>query len=106
KRTGTADKFQSKDTSRENTLFKKKVGRMKGFPISYLIAAINSKVLSDSSQFLVNGTSYKGLVDVTLSTDARLGIASMNEELRAYGLEIVEKTREVDMLLIRDTVDM
>ncbi|MGE7283733.1 hypothetical protein [Pedobacter suwonensis] len=49
---------------------------------------------------IVNETGYSGKIDIKLSN--RRDIVKVRKELRGYGLDFVEKTINLDMLVIRD----
>ncbi|MFD2965730.1 MULTISPECIES: TlpA family protein disulfide reductase [Olivibacter] len=91
------------DSLKMNTFFKSKPGdavRLKGYPIKYLVAGINSFVFGRSDDLLVDATGIKGPVDLTLQLEPG-NVERLIAQLKCYNLTLTKEEIETDVFVIR-----
>ncbi|MDX3912722.1 MAG: TlpA disulfide reductase family protein [Pseudosphingobacterium sp.] len=91
------------DSLKMNTFFKNKPGdavRLKGYPIKYLVAGINSFVFGRSDDLLVDATGIKGPVDLTLQLEPG-NVERLIAQLKCYNLTLTKEEIETDVFVIR-----
>jgi hypothetical protein len=74
-------------------------------PFEVLVANIRNRcVYHNYPKPFVDGTGYKGNIDIQVNREAfdTLQLPALREELRSYGLDLVEKDWLVDVLVIRE----
>ncbi len=99
-RTSGADKIQSKSVERVAELTA--VGcNLKNVSIGHLIMKLNEFYMQTFPTPIVDGTEYKGAVDLSLS--ANMGdMAMLNMALQKYDLQFIEKDQQMEMIVIKD----
>lgn len=99
-RTSTADKLVSRGSS-PMADFSSQGCRIVNRNLDVFTGRLGMLYLQRSDLPVINGTGYTGKVDIELIAD--LGnVASINQALKAYDLQLVEAEREIDMLIISD----
>lgn len=102
-RTSPADKLRSKGGT-ELTRFDVTGCLMQNMYLQRFISQLETKYLQLSTMPFVNETNYLERVDMTIN--APLGnIKAINIELAKYDLQFIEAEREVDMMIIYDSVN-
>jgi thiol-disulfide isomerase/thioredoxin len=99
-RTGTDDKLQSGggETTVAISPYKAELHNAR---LSQLMMRLERQYLQNSQLPVVDATKYTGRVD--LSLEARLyDVADLNRALAPYGLAFIQKTAEVEVLVISD----
>lgn len=74
---------------------------MKNTGINMLTSQLSVLFLQFLPMPIVNDTGYRGKVDLELNADLS-DVNSINSELKKYDLRLVEKDKEVEVLVIRD----
>ena len=97
-RTGSTDKIRSKGAKPENSLFFKSPARLNNYPISFLARRLND--LKETGLPVIDETGYSGNVDLEFS--GLKDLATLKKELRAYGLDLKEDYRTVNMFILAD----
>lgn len=69
--------------------------------LSNLALQLNAKYLQHLSTPVIDETGYKGRVDMSLAADMS-NVSSIKKALKLYDLDLVEKTQEIEVLVIRD----
>ena len=91
------------DSLKMNTFFKSKPGdavRLKGYPIKYLVAGINSFVFGRSDDLLVDATGIEGPIDLTLQLEPD-NVERLITQLKRYNLTVTKEEIETDVFVIR-----
>ncbi|MDM8176594.1 TlpA disulfide reductase family protein [Olivibacter sp. 47] len=91
------------DSLKMNTFFKSIPGdavRLKGYPIKYLVAGINSFVFGRSDDLLVDATGIEGPVDLTLQLEPD-NVERLITQLKRYNLTVTKEEIETDVFVIR-----
>jgi hypothetical protein len=74
--------------------------RVQNFPVSSFVSLL-SNMYKEITIPIVDGTGYKKNIDISF-TRAFSDIDHLNVNLKEYGLELVEETRDIKMLVIAD----
>ncbi len=74
---------------------------LKNTSLNMLTSQLNMLFLQHLPTPVVNETGYSGKVDMELNTDLS-DVGSLNTELLKYDLQLIEKEKEVQVLVIRD----
>lgn len=99
-RTSSLDKIASKGGTRDYK-FTGLQATMKNIGINMLTSQLGVIFLQNLPMPIVNDTGYKGKVDLELNADLS-DVKSLNSELKKYDLQLVEKDKEINVLVIRD----
>lgn len=76
--------------------------RLQNHYLSNLALQLNAKYLQYLSTPVIDDTGYKGRVDLSMEADMS-NIQSLRKALKAYDLDLAEKTQEIEVLVIKDT---
>lgn len=93
------DKIISQE-ERPGLIINEKKLKVQNMPMSSFVSLL-SNIIKNISIPIVDGTGYKKNIDITL-TGKFSDIDHLNKNLKEYGLELVEKTRDINMLVITD----
>jgi len=74
--------------------------RMQNFPVSSFVSVL-SNMYKEITIPIVDGTGYKKNIDISFARKFS-GIHDLIKNLREYGLDLVEETRDISMLVIRN----
>lgn len=73
---------------------------MRNRPIDNFISSL--KQFMQLSPPLIDGTNFKGNVDIEINCKLIENLPCINKELERYGLKFVEEFREIEMIVIKD----
>jgi thiol-disulfide isomerase/thioredoxin len=76
--------------------------RMTNCSLNLLVAQLNAIYLQGLPTPVVNATNYTGKVDLILDTNLTR-VESLRKALQPYGLDLINKDIEIDVLVIRDS---
>lgn len=93
------DKLLTHNKKAALTIDKNKI-RIENFPVSSFVSVL-SKSYKEITVPIVDGTGYKKNIDITIMQNIS-DIEHLNKNLKEYGLELIEETRDIDMLVITD----
>jgi|SRR5690242_7566889 len=97
-RTDNIDRIKTKGGSPGNTLYGKAPFEMTNYPVANMVNRLNSE---DSIPLpVIDQTHYKGNIDIQLSPSCNIEI--LNNELRKYGLCLIEATRPLYIFILTD----
>lgn len=74
--------------------------RIQNFPVSSFVSVL-SDMYKEITIPIVDGTGYKNNIDISFTREFS-GIHDLIKNLREYGLDLVEETRDINMLVIRN----
>jgi thiol-disulfide isomerase/thioredoxin len=97
-RTDSIDRIKTKGELPSNTIFDKPPFAMTNYPVANMVNRLNS----EESILLpvIDQTHYKGKIDIRLSASG--DINTLKDELRSYGLDLVETVRPMYMFILTD----
>ena len=97
-RTSTEDKIATKGGKQQEkyTLYSMNLVNL---PFSRVISKFEASFYNDGAYAIQDRTGYKGNVDFEIVCDLR-DINSVNSQLQKYDLKFVEKTEDIDMIVI------
>lgn len=98
KKTGKADQLKTTGGVAQNTLFKRPDGKLINGPFRYLLIRLIDLPIIKLP--LIDETGYTGKIDITLSQKPDLSL--LQKELKAYGLELAEKERTINVFVLKD----
>lgn len=97
-RSDKTDRIKTTGGKKENSLFFKKPARLTNGPMSYLITRLNA--LKDIKVPVTDESGYTGKVDLEFSGSTDL--ETLKKELNAYGLDLKEEYRSLNMFILAD----
>lgn len=98
KRNGVADLIKTKGGPTQRTLFRGTDSKL--INASVKVMMVSMMELPFIKMPLVDETGYTSKIDISLKAWTDLPV--LQKELKAYGLELQEKERELDMFILRD----
>lgn len=98
RRTSRKDKISTKGGKSSSTLFSKSRSRLQNYPVSLLAKKINA--LDFIKKPVLNETGYRTNIDIDLSGNS--DFLTLQKELKAFDLELVEATRDINFFVITD----
>ena len=99
-RTSDVDKLLSKGGKSEHQ-FSGLGASMTNTGLGMLTSQLSILFLQNLSMPIVNDTGYKGKTDLQLQADLS-NVKAINRELEKYDLKLIEKVKDVEVLVIRD----
>jgi hypothetical protein len=99
-RTSKVDKIKSSGIETDDSFSHVEVS-MKNRPLKLLIGQLTLIFLQQSPLPIIDETDYPGMVDLVFNADMS-DVESIRSALHAYDLDLVEKDREIEVLVIRD----
>lgn len=99
-RTSNVDKIKSSGAARKFS-FDHFGATLTNYSIGLLLSQLNGVNLQLLNMPLIDGTKYEGKVDLKLECDLS-DVLSIRKALKAYDLDLVQKSVSIDMLIIQD----
>ncbi len=99
KRTSNTDRLKSSGGKKQNSLFIMPDSKIVNYPVGNLLMQIGE--LPFIKLPVVDETGYKHMIDIALSQQ-QPNMQTLQKELKAYDLELVEKEREINMFILKD----
>jgi thiol-disulfide isomerase/thioredoxin len=97
-RTDSIDRIKTKGELPSNTLFDKPPFAITNYPVANMVNRLNSE--ESISLPVIDDTHYRGNIDIRLS--ASTDINTLKQELRSFGLDLIETVRPLYMFILTD----